>query len=71
MDVYISGNNAYLADADAGLQILDISTLSSPSLIRNYTTPRYAMSVYVSENYAYIADRDSGLKIIDITDIIF
>jgi hypothetical protein len=46
--VYVSGKYAYVADYDSGLQIIDISTPSSPSLVGTYNTSNYAYGVYVS-----------------------
>jgi hypothetical protein len=45
-----------VADYDYGLQIIDVSDPSAPSLAGNYDTPGYAIGVYVSGSYAYVAD---------------
>jgi len=67
--VYVSNNYAYVADYEAGLQIIDISNPASPSLVGSYDTPGLAYGVYISENHAYVADgREAGLQIIDISD---
>ncbi|MCK4642096.1 hypothetical protein KAU32_00530 [bacterium] len=66
--VYVSGNYAYVADADSGLQIINISDPSAPTLAGTCNTPYSAYGVYVSSNYAYVADCDSGLQIININD---
>jgi hypothetical protein len=65
--VYVSGDYAYIADYSSGLQIIDISTPSSPSLAGTYDTPGSARGVYASGDYAYVADYNSGLQIIDIS----
>ena len=67
-DVEVVGNYAYLADGDSGLQIIDISNPTNPTLKGNYDTPDYAYGVQVVGNYAYVADGDSGLQIIDISN---
>jgi hypothetical protein len=67
--VVISGNYAYVADCDSGLQIIDISDPSNPTFKGSYDTPAY--NVYeaaVFGNYAYLSSGFSGLQIIDITD---
>jgi hypothetical protein len=65
--VAVSGNYAYVADGTSGLQVIDISTPSSPSVTGALDTSGKALGVAVSGNYAYVADSDSGLHIIDIS----
>jgi len=67
MDVYVSGDYAYVADGLWGLAIIDISDPTNPG-IPIYEDTRAAYGVYVSGDYAYIADYDSGLAIINISD---
>ena len=62
----VVGNYAYIADNASGLQIIDISNPSAPTLKGTYDTS-YARDVAIAGNYAYIADYDAGLKIIDIS----
>ncbi|MBE9256247.1 cadherin domain-containing protein [Dolichospermum sp. LEGE 00246] len=52
----------------AGLQIIDISTPTTPVLKSKYDTSSYSIDVQVVGNYAYVADYMSGLKIIDISN---
>jgi hypothetical protein len=66
--VYISGKHAYVADGASGLQIIDISNLSSPTLTGTYNTPGNALGVSVAGKYAYISDGASGLQVIDISN---
>ena len=70
-DVSLSddGNTAYVADALNGIQIINISTPASPSLIGNYNTTGAAAGVTLSSdgNTVYVADGASGLQIIDIS----
>ena len=73
--VTVSGNYAYVTTnnsngidpEDEGLQIIDISTPSSPTLTGTYNTPGTARGVTVSGNYAYVADGYEGLQIVDIS----
>ena len=67
-EVALSGNYAYVADWDSGLQIIDVSDPSNPTFKGSYDTPLLAYGVALSGNYAYVADEDSGLRIIDISD---
>ncbi len=69
IDIYLFGEYAYVANSYTGLQIIDISTPSSPSLAGLYDTEGISYGVYVSGNYAYVAKRlgDGGaLRILDI-----
>ncbi|MFM7711302.1 MAG: hypothetical protein ACKO7A_00745, partial [Microcystis sp.] len=52
----------------SGLQIIDISNPTNPTLKGNYDTPFSAIGVQVVGNYAYVADRGSGLQILDVGD---
>ena len=67
-DVYVSGDYAYVADTENGLQIIRISDKSNPVIIGAYDTPGLAEGIFVKENTAYIADGDQGLSIINISD---
>jgi hypothetical protein len=60
-----------VADDSTGLQIIDISTPSSPSLVGTYDTSGYARGVYISGKYAYVADYDSGLGVLILKEQIF
>ncbi|WP_287738211.1 Calx-beta domain-containing protein, partial [Microcystis sp. M048S1] len=52
----------------SGLQIIDISNPTNPTLKGNYDTSGYARDVQIVGNYAYVADDYSGLQIIDISN---
>ena len=62
------GNYAYVADGGSGLQIIDISNPTSPTLKGNYDTSGVALDVQVVGNYAYVADYEGGLKIINVSE---
>ncbi len=69
-DVAVSGNYAYIADYDSGLQIIDVSNVTNPKLVSVYSTPDRAKGVAVSDIYAYVADDDlGGLQIIDVSNV--
>jgi len=63
---------AYIANFYAGLQIIDISNTSSPSIIGSFDTGSetyaHAYSVAVKGNYAFVAFGYAGLRIIDISN---
>ena len=68
MDVFVSGNYAYLADDHVGLQIIDVSDPNNPSWAGEYQTSGNGRGVAVAGNYAYVADYYDGLEIIDVSD---
>jgi len=65
-DIAISGTQACVADNDHGLQVIDISDPTSPTIVGNAPTPGYAYGVAVSQTHAYVAAYDYGIQIIDI-----
>ena len=64
------GNTAYVADYLAGLQIINVSDSSNPTLIETFDTPGYAESVTLSPdgNTAYVGYHSDGIHIIDVSD---
>jgi len=66
--VKVVGNYAYVTYDRPGLQIIDISNPTTPTLKGNYNTSSYAWGVQVVGNYAYVTDDSSGLQIIDISN---
>jgi uncharacterized secreted protein with C-terminal beta-propeller domain len=66
-DVAVSGNYAYVADEEAGLQVIDISKPANPKRVGGYDTSGYAVGVAVSGNHAHVANYDS-LQVIDISN---
>ena len=61
------GNTAYVADHDAGLQVIDVSDLA---ILGSIDTPGDARGVALSGNgnIAYVAAITGGLEVIDVTD---
>ncbi|MBI5358963.1 MAG: hypothetical protein HZA48_00090 [Planctomycetes bacterium] len=67
--VCVLGNYAYVADADSGLQIIDVGNPVSPVLTGSYDSAGgSAMDVFVSGNYSFVADDTNGLQIIDVSN---
>jgi hypothetical protein len=60
------GNNAYVADYNTGLQVIDVSNPTNCVRIGGYFTSGSAEGVTVVGNYAYGADGAVGLAIIEI-----
>ncbi len=66
-DIYVSKDFAYVADANNGLQIIDVSNPIFPRIVGNYPIMN-AQKVYVSEKIAYVTGGDCMLHILDITN---
>ena len=49
MSIFVNEPYAYIADGSNGLQIIDISNTSSPTLAGTYEKEGFAMSVFVGE----------------------
>ncbi|MCG2721624.1 MAG: S8 family serine peptidase, partial [Thermodesulfovibrionales bacterium] len=64
--VDVSGNYAYLAAGDLGLQVVDVTNPAKPLSVGSYATPGYAYDVFVSGNYAYVADSSAGIQVIEV-----
>ncbi len=67
--IIVSGNYAFAATGNGGLQILDISNPSNPTRVSSFSDFLYTLqSVSVSGNYAYVCDLENGLAVLDISD---
>lgn len=62
-DIEISGNYAYIAGNDSGLQVFDLST---GSLLWETSTTGKAIAVEVDGDYAYVAQLNRGLEIFKV-----
>ncbi|KPJ67907.1 MAG: hypothetical protein AMJ43_02915 [Coxiella sp. DG_40] len=67
-EVTVNGNYSYVADASAGLKIIDVSNSSAPILKGTFGSSN-AREVVIKDNYAYLADYAGGLKIINISNV--
>ncbi|KKK51598.1 hypothetical protein LCGC14_3113330, partial [marine sediment metagenome] len=68
LNIYVSGDYAYVASSIYGLAVIDISDPTHPGTPVYEDTTGEAFEVYVSGDYAYVADISSGLAVIDISD---
>lgn len=66
--VAVTGGYAYVASGVTGLQVVDVSDRSSPSIVGAVNTPGNANDVEAVGNRAYVADGGAGLQVIDIAD---
>jgi hypothetical protein len=63
----IHGNYAFITNTDQGLQVVDISDPSNPSMV--WSNPPAYYSVLASEgNYLYIIDNQSQMNVFDISN---
>lgn len=65
--LFATKSYVYLADAEVGLKIVDVSNLSNPQLVGEYITPGNSREIFVSGSFAYVAN-EKGLYIIDAGD---
>ncbi len=63
----IVGGHAYLADADSGLVVVDVSNPIAPEVIASLPRLAGSQAVAVSGSYAYSADA-FGLSVADVSD---
>src|SRR5687767_9902639 len=56
LDLVVSGNYAFAASGQTGLQVFDISTREKPRLVGQCSLGGYALALTLSGNYAYVAD---------------
>ncbi len=64
-DVCVFGENAYVADGENGLQIINILDKTAPETRPPMETPGTATGVFVNSGFTYIADGEAGLSIVD------
>jgi hypothetical protein len=62
----IVGRHAFLADGEAGLRVVDVSTPTAPREIGSVDTAGYAYDVAAAGTFVYVADGASGLKVVDV-----
>ncbi|MBK6737832.1 MAG: hypothetical protein IPG64_07880 [Haliea sp.] len=64
--IALSGNTAYIADRNNGVQVVDISDPLNTQLLANIPTTSEANDVAVAEGYLYVAQGIEGVAIYDI-----
>ena len=61
---------AFVADREAGLQIIDVSNVSAPTQAGHLdTVDAYRVVLSSDEQYAFVADQNAGLQIIDVSNV--
>ena len=67
-DVCLDGNRALVALGAAGLAVVDVSRVDSPTIIARVDTPGDARRVACDRTFVAVADGTAGLAIVDISD---
>lgn len=65
-NIDLDGSYAYIADADQGMRIVNISNPLSPSNVASVLLPQYARDVEVRSNYAFVAS--SPFKVFNVAN---
>ncbi|HTW92320.1 MAG TPA: T9SS type A sorting domain-containing protein [bacterium] len=68
VDVDVDGGRAYVADYNAGLQILDVSVPSRPMLLAQYDSSRTVRSATARDSFAYVSWPMPRMVTLDVTD---
>ncbi len=66
--VVVAGDKPFVANAEYGLQVIDITDPANLVLAGGCDTPSSAWDVAIAGNHAFVADDASGLQVIDITN---
>jgi hypothetical protein len=67
-DIKIDGNYMYLANWRAGFEIVDISDISNPTYVSNYTFNYSVEAIESIENYGLVCGGLGGFFMLDISD---
>ena len=66
--VKVSGNYAYVACRQAGLQVVDISDPAAPRHVSSFDTKGYATSIEVKDNLALVSSGSGGVYLFDVSN---
>ena len=69
LSVYVDGDfvDAYVADDEAGLRIIDVFNPEDPYEMGSYDSDGNCSGVVVMDNYAYVADGSGGMLVVDVS----
>ncbi|HOX32726.1 MAG TPA: hypothetical protein PLB91_10365 [Spirochaetales bacterium] len=67
-DIMIRGSYVFVAEGNAGIDVLDVSVPTAPTVAARISTPGVAEKLAFSGNFLYVADGIAGLAIYDITN---
>lgn len=66
--VKVSGNYAYVACRQEGLQIVDISDPSEPKFVSRFDTKGYATSIDIKDNLVLVSSGSGGVYLFDVSN---
>jgi len=66
-DILIQGNTLYVADAEQGIKIFDVSDPASPTLTGLLDTVN-ALDLWLQDDLLYVADGSGGLKTVNVAE---
>ncbi|HMB67838.1 MAG TPA: hypothetical protein VKU85_00955, partial [bacterium] len=67
-DVVELGDYLLVADAAAGIQIVDASDPSAPAIVGGLALPSSAEAVATNGQYAYVAIGNDGIAVVDVSN---
>eukprot|EP01064_Diplonema_japonicum_P011061 TRINITY_DN1833_c4_g1_i1.p1 TRINITY_DN1833_c4_g1~~TRINITY_DN1833_c4_g1_i1.p1 ORF type:complete len:1343 (+),score=266.81 TRINITY_DN1833_c4_g1_i1:30-4031(+) len=65
--VFAVGSTLYIAKGVTGVEVVDITTPTSPALLGSVATPGNAMALVVTGGYAFVASMYGGVQIVDLS----
>ena len=66
-DVVVENNITYVSIKDSGFDILNVTSKTSPVVLKSFSDPGPARSLTLNSNRLYLADGANGLEVYDIT----
>lgn len=71
LSISVRGSYAYIADANDGLHVLDISDAARPCKVGHYSPGNQASDVFLSDSYMFVTvcDGPYSLRIVDAHDL--
>jgi hypothetical protein len=64
-DVLVSGQRAYVARSEFGVQVIDLADLPALKIVQLIDTPGRALSLTMNEGLLLVADLGKGIQVID------
>ena len=68
-DLFVLSNKAYLAAGYEGLIIFDISDITSPKIIGQFSNGNFIRSVYVANDLAFLTAKKNGLFVVNCSNL--
>jgi len=68
IDIYVSGDYAYVTNEFGGLYIMDIHEPTNPVIVSRVETDSFAVGIQVIGTYAYLANGLDGLRVFEVSD---